>query len=79
MPNENRDSENGGRSTSNCTATWIALLTALGVTATAFVIAKRVRGSTVKAHVEDLVHLCDRAAKTLDERLGHGEMAFASN
>ena len=78
MPLDNQGMEFGYRSKSNSSATWITLITALGVTATAFVIAKRVRARAVRGHVEDLVNLCDRAAKALDERVGH-EMIFASN
>ena len=54
----------------------ITLLTAVGVTATAFVIAKRMKGKGVSFHVEDLFGSCERAAQALDERL-HTEYATA--
>jgi hypothetical protein len=53
-------------------ATWIALVAALGLTATAIVVAKRLRSSAVKGHVDDLFSACERAANKLDERVGIG-------
>jgi hypothetical protein len=51
-------------------AAWITLLTAVGVTATAFVIAKKLRAGTLQGRMDDVFDRCDRAAKALDERLG---------
>lgn len=72
-----KDTESIPGSKASAGTTWITLLTAVGITATAFVIAKQVKAAAVKAHVEDLVDLCDRAAKTLDDRLGVAEVAYA--
>jgi hypothetical protein len=57
------------RSKSN-NATWITILTAVGVAATAFIVAKKVRAGTVKGQIADVFGRCDRAARALDERLG---------
>lgn len=61
--------ENEIRSKSS-SAAWITLLTAVGVTATAFVIAKRIRSSSLQGRIDDVFGRCDRAAKTLDDRVG---------
>ena len=61
------DQEN--RSKPSSTA-WITFITAVGVTATAFVIAKKLRANTVRGRIDDAFGRCDRAAKALDERLG---------
>ena len=58
--------EENGKSSS---LAWITVITALSVTATAIIVAKKLRANNVRAQVGDLVHLCDRAAQTLEDRL----------
>ena len=74
MPRENAGSEIRSKSSS---LAWVTLITAVGLTATAVVLAKRLRASSVKGHVIELFSLCDKAADALDERLGYPEIALS--
>ncbi|HEY3780084.1 MAG TPA: hypothetical protein VGL56_03295 [Fimbriimonadaceae bacterium] len=56
---------------------WIALITAVSVTATAIVVAKRIRAASVPRQVGDLVNLCDRAAQALEDRICGSDYAMA--
>jgi hypothetical protein len=64
---ESREIEIRSKSSS---VAWITVLTALGVTATAFVIAKKVRAGSLHGRIDDVFGRCDRAAQALDDRLG---------
>ena len=76
MSSENECSKCGCGSKSSSTATWITLITVAGVTAAAaYVIAKRVRAKG--GNVEHLFDTCERAARTLDDRLGVKEALYA--
>jgi len=79
MPLESNVTETECNSKSSGSTLWLALLAAVGLTATAIVVAKRYRASSVRAHVHDLVGFCDEAAKALDERLGHADSAYATS
>ena len=48
---------------------WLAILTAVGLSAAAFVVATRSRADQVVAQADDLLDICERAASQLDARL----------
>jgi len=56
-------------------APWLTILTALGIGAAAFVIAKRFLPENDFADVDDLIGLCERAAAALDQRSAQFSMA----
>ena len=61
-------------SKSNWTPAWM-VIAAIGATATAFVIARKIKHAKT-ARFDDLVDLCDRSARALDERL-HSDVVYA--
>lgn len=79
MPSEIHTSECGCSSKASGSATWITLIAAVGVTATAFFIAKRIRQNSVQARAENLFDACDRAAQMLDDRLGVRDALYAAS
>lgn len=74
MRTESPCSENRSKSSS---LAWITVITAVGLTATAVILAKHLRTGAVKGRVIDLFNFCDRAADALDERLGYQSVALS--
>ena len=69
MPDQNEITDFHGGSKWSSSATWITVIAAAGITATAFFVAKRLRAAAAKANTESWFDVCDRAAQTLDDRL----------
>jgi len=51
---------------------WLAILTAVGLSAAAYVIATKARAENAVVQTDDLLEICERAASQLDARLSTG-------
>ncbi len=57
-------------SRSSSVVPWWTVLTAVGLTAAAVILVRRMTAATEPASLEDAVDQCDRAASMLEDRLG---------
>ncbi len=73
------NNDTGPHSKVNASLAWLTVVTAIGLTATAMFVAKKVKVAAHSAMIDDLVGVCDRAAKALDDRIGSGEIAYAAS
>ena len=51
---------------------WLAILTAVGLSAAAYVVATKARAANMAVQADDLLDICERAATQLDARLSSG-------
>lgn len=59
-------------------STWVPLLTAVGVSAAAFLVYRKVRRVSAGNGIDNILESCSRAARDLDRRLGEYPISLAS-